>query len=204
MEEVLEFLRNSGGVWPLLLIFAAAALEYMLPFLPGDSVVLAGSLLVVSGVWPFWVVAAAAITGGLLGSASHYALGRMMVAPDGSLRGGRYLARLGGPHALERFFAAFRRWGMWVIALNRMFPGVRGVAFIAAGAARLPAAKTLAFGLLSNIGWSVLILSAGVAVGGNWQKIKEALGVYEWIVALLLVAGALIYAVFRHRRRREV
>lgn len=204
MEDVLQFLRESQGVWPLVVLFAAAALEYMLPFLPGDSVVLAGSLLVVAGTWPFWLVAAVAIAGGFVGSLSHYLLGRWLVDPSGSLRGGRFIERVSGKGSLDRFFVAFRRYGMWVMAVNRAFPGVRAVAFLAAGAAKLPLVKTLFYGLISNVAWSLLLLSAGVAVGGNWEKIKAALGVYEWVVLALLVLAAVTYVVIRKKRARRV
>lgn len=204
MEDVLQFLRESEGIWPLIVLFAAAALEYMVPFLPGDTVVLAGSLLVVAGRWPLWVVATWAIAGGLFGSAVHYFIGRSLVRPDGTLRGGKFIDHLGGQAAFDRFFAAFRRYGMWVMALNRAVPGVRAVAFIAAGAAKLPPVKTLFFGLISNIAWSLMMIGAGVAVGGNWEKIKAALGVYQWIVFGLLVAIVVFTLAIRKRRARRV
>lgn len=204
MEEVLQFLRQEAGVWALVVVFVAAGVEYFIPILPGDSIVLAGSLLVVAGVWSYETVAAVAIAGGFCGAAAQYVLGRLLLDERGSLRGGHYIERALGRGALDRFFELFRRHGMWVIALNRMFPGVRGVAFLAAGAAKLPPIKTLAFGMISNVGWSLAVLGAGVAVGGNWRKIEQALGVYQWVVLGLMVLAAIAYALIRRRRRRRV
>lgn len=182
MEEVLAFIQNSPGGWGLAAVFAAAALEYLVPPLPADSIVLAGSLFVVAGVHPFWLVALVAIAGGAVGAAVHFAIGMKMTSEGGSIRGGRYVEKIIGEGQLEKFFDAFRKYGMWVIALNRAFPGVRAVTFFAAGAAKLPFWRTMAFGLISNIGWSVAVLSLGVTVGGSWEKIQEVFGVYKTVV----------------------
>jgi membrane protein DedA with SNARE-associated domain len=201
VEELLEYLRREAGPGALALVGIAAALEYLLPFLPGDSVVLAGSLLVIAGAWSYAAVAAVAIAGGFCGSLIHYTLGRLLVDEQGSLRGGRWIERILGHGRLDRFFEAFRKHGMWVIALNRALPGVRAATFLAAGAARMPPVKALAVGLMSNIAWSLFLLTAGVGVGGNWQKIERALGVYQGVAAAVLVMVVLAAWIWRRRRR---
>ena len=205
MASVLDFIRENGGVGALAVLFTAAMLEVLLPPIPGDSIVLGGSLLVVAGAWSFPVVLSTAVAGGFVGSILHYQLGRALIGPDGSLRGGRFVERLGGSGALDRFFALFRRWGLWVIVANRALPGVRGVVFLAAGAARLSPWKTWAAGLVSNLAWSTGLLTLGVSVGGNWAKITEAFGVFQtWALALVVVLITVgLVARWWIRRRRQ-
>lgn len=209
MEEVLTFVQNSPGGWGLFAVFAAAALEYLVPPLPADTIVLAGSLFVVAGVHSFVVVALVAIAGGALGAAIHFGIGHKFARPDGTLRGGRYVEMLVGEGRLEKFFAAFRRHGMWVIAINRALPGVRAVTFFAAGAARLPFPRTMAVGLISNVLWSTAVLGLGVAVGGSWEKIEAAFGVYKTVVygvfgtALVAFVGFRLYRRYVSRSRLE-
>jgi membrane protein DedA with SNARE-associated domain len=184
----------------------AAALEYLVPPLPADTIVLAGSLLVVAGVHSFATVAVVAIAGGLAGAAIHFYLGLLLADPDGTIRGGRYVEKVIGPGKLHRFFEAFRKHGMWVIAINRAFPGVRAVTFFAAGAARMPFAKTMAFGLVSNVCWSTAVLTLGVMVGGNWEKIEAAFGVYKTVVYGVFgtgLAGYVAYRVYRRYRPKQ-
>lgn len=203
MEEVLEFLRSHPGWWGLAIIYAAAALEYLVPPLPADSVVLAGSLLVVAGAQPFATVFLVAVAGGATGALIHYGLGRWCSRPDGTLRGQRIFDRLLGPAALPKFFEVFRKYGMWVIALNRAFPGVRAVTFFAAGAARLPLWSVMLAGLVANLGWTALILTLGVQVGGSWEKIEEVFAVYQKGLYAVAVSGAVVYGLYRWWKRKR-
>lgn len=201
LEQVLEYIRESSGLGALAILFAAAALEYMLPFVPGDSIVLAGSLLVVAGRWPFATVYVVAVAGGFLGSITHYVLGRNLVGPDGQMRGVRQIERVIGAGSMDRFFGAFQRHGLWVIALNRAVPGVRAACFIAAGAARISPVRALGAGLVSNLVWSAGLLLLGVSIGSNVDNIKEALGVYQWVAAVLVIV--VVGAILLVRRRRQ-
>lgn len=203
MNEVLEFLRSHPGWWGLLIIYAAAALEYLVPPLPADSVVLAGALLVVAGAQPFSTVFVVAVAGGATGALIHYGLGRWCTRPDGTLKGQRLFDRILGPGALPRFFEVFRKYGMWVIALNRAFPGVRAVTFFAAGAARLPLLRVMLAGSVANLGWTALILTVGVEVGGSWEKIEAAFAVYQKGVYAVAVSGAVVYGLYRWWKRRR-
>src|SRR5688572_23828011 len=131
MESVIEFVRENHGAWTLVVLFFAAALEYMVPPLPADSVVLAGSLLVVADAWSFPSVFVVAVAGGFCGSLIHYALGRALRTEEGGIRGQRWMEKLTGKGSFDRFVHRFRRHGVWVIAINRAFPGIRSVTFIA-------------------------------------------------------------------------
>jgi membrane protein DedA with SNARE-associated domain len=203
MQEILDFVRTAPGGLGLFAVFAAAALEYLVPPLPADTVVLAGALLVVAGVHGFATVAVVAIAGGQIGAAMHYALGRWLATPDGSVRGARYLEKVLGKDRIPRFLALVRRRGLWVIAVNRAFPGVRAVTFFAAGAARLPFGRTMAFGLVANVLWSLAVLSLGVSVGDNWEKIQEVFAVYKRVVYVVGGAGLLVFVVVRWIRSRR-
>src|SRR5688572_5036735 len=179
MEELLAFVRENRGHWTLLAVYAAAALEYLVPPLPADSVLLFSSLLIIAGTQSFAVVAVVAIAGGATGAFIHYWLGRLLSRPDGTFRGERWVDLLFGKGRVDRFMAMFRRRGMWAIAVNRALPGVRAVTFFAAGVARLPMGKTMGFGLISNVVWTLAILGLGTAVGGSAEKIQAAFSVYR-------------------------
>lgn len=200
MDSLLALVRDNAGPWALFGVFAGAALEYLVPPLPADSVVLAGALLVVSGAYGFEMVFAVAVFGGMLGAAAHYLIGRRFA--EGGLKGSR-VERLTGEGSVERFFEAFRSYGVWVIVFNRALPGVRAVTFLAAGAARLPFARTMLAGLLSHAAWILLILGVGVRVGHSWEKIQATFDVYQRVVYAVAGAGALAYVGYRLVRRRR-
>lgn len=202
MDSIIRFVQENRSVWTLVMVFAAAALEYMVPPLPADSVLLAASLLIVAGAWSFPTVLFVAVAGGFVGSCIHYFLGRWLSLDGGGMRGGRWVEKLTGKGSMERFFEAFRRRGAVVILFNRMMPGVRGATFLAAGAARLPAAKVLLLGLISNLAWTGGILAFGSTVGGSWEKIQETFAVYSRWIAIAVVAVVAAYFLVRAVLRR--
>jgi membrane protein DedA with SNARE-associated domain len=201
MEALLHLVREHHGAWSLVAVFAGAALEYLIPPLPADSILLAASLLIVAGAYPFAWVTVVAVAGGAAGSLVHYGLGRLLSLPDGGVRGERHFERLFGRGSFDRFSAAFRRWGMWAIVVNRALPGVRAVTFLAAGASRLPVWKTMLAGLVSNVGWTIAILTLGVSVGESYEKIEAAFRVYETVVYSMGAVLALVVLVWWIRRR---
>lgn len=203
MEPVLDFVRESPPGLGLLIVFAAAGLEYVLPPLPADSVVLAGALLVVAGTASFTSVYLAAVAGGALGALAHYRIGHIAVDAQGRLRS-RTLERWTGADAMPRFFAAYRRYGLWVLILNRAFPGVRAVTFLAAGAARLPLGPVMAAGLVSNLAWTALVLGTGVWVGNDWEKIRATFDVYQRVIFAIGGTGLALFVLFKvwQSRRR--
>ncbi len=203
MEAALEFLRDNPGAWGLVVTYAAAGLEYLLPPLPADSVVLAGSLLVVAGIQPMWLVFTVAVLGGATGAAVHYFLGGWRLRPDGPVRDRVWVERMTGKGSLERFFEKLRRYGLWLIAFNRAFPGVRAVTFFAAGMARMKFVPVMAAGLVSNVLWTALVLGLGVSVGGNWEKIQEVFGVYKTALYIAGATGLVLWLVYRQVKKRR-
>ena len=67
---------------------------------------------------------------------------------------------LGFTHArLEQVQARMRRSGPWVLLVNRFLPGIRGVVFIAAGAAHMPRRNALLLGAVSAMAHTGLVLT---------------------------------------------
>lgn len=200
---MLELVRSSPPGLGLLIIALAAAAEYLLPPLPADSVLLAGALLVVAGKQPLLAVWAAAILGGVCGMWIHHVIGAALRRPDGTLRGSAYVDRWFGEDSIARFQGLVRRYGAPVLLINRALPGIRGVAFLAVGAAGLPRGRSIALGAVSQAGWSLGILALGVWIGDHWENIEAAFRVYRWTVygiGLVLLIAGIIYFSWKRRR----
>jgi membrane protein DedA with SNARE-associated domain len=171
MVAALDRWISSVGPGAYLILGLCALIEYVFPPFPGDTVVLLGGVYAVRGEKPWGLVLAVVSLGSVAGAAFDYWVGtrighRLDLAPEGRLF-------MGVTHAqLRQIQERMRRTGPLLIALNRFLPAVRGVLFLAAGAARLPFRTVIALGALSAIIWNALLLAAGVAVGGNVDRLE--------------------------------
>ena len=194
-----ELLARTGPAAPLLLFFAAFV-EYLFPPFPGDALVVLGAWYAAHGQLSWPVTFASVTLGAVAGAAADWRIGRWLGAriDARAARGRLDRARV------ERFEAAYRRWGPLLLVANRFLPGVRGFFFLAAGAAGIPLWEVLVFGGLSAAAWNGLLLFAGAGVARNLDELARLAGRYTTSAALAVVlAAGVALAVWAWRRRRR-
>lgn len=178
-------------------MFFGSALEYLVPFLPGDTLVVAGAALVTALGWPLWPVFLASTAGSVAGSAVSYGLGVLyrrrerLSAMDGH-----------GQRAIRLLTARFRRHGTAYLAVNRFVPGVRAFFFIAAGIAALPLGPTLFWSAVSAAAWNALLFGLGYLLGDNLEQLEALMLRYQLIVGLL-VAVIVVVVVYKAWKATE-
>jgi membrane protein DedA with SNARE-associated domain len=195
----------SAGPEAYVALGLASLIEYVFPPFPGDTVVVLGGVYAARGQNPWWLVFAVITLGSVIGAAIDYGLGlkigeRLERFPDRRLPFG--LKHQGIRHAQERM----RRVGSVLILINRFLPAVRGVLFVAAGAARISFWRVMLLGAASAMGWNVLLIGLGLLVGGNAERLEDLLRTYQLAVGAVLGIIALAFAlrfVLRRRHRRS-
>lgn len=202
MEDLLDSIGGHEGPLAYLLLFVSAALEYVFPPFPGDTVTLFGAFLVAARGWSGPAVLAVVTVGSLAGAAVDYLVGVGLARePRGTNALSRFWARALGRIAplVERL----RRRGAWYIVVNRFLPGVRAFFFVAAGMARLPLRAVLFYAALSALAWNLLILGAGYGLGASWERLRAAGETYTTVLyAMMAVATIALLARWLSRRRR--
>jgi undecaprenyl-diphosphatase len=158
--------------------------------LPGETALITAGGLVAAGHLSLplviLVAAFAAITGDTIG----YWLGR---------RGGRALLLRDGlgathrRHAVRRADRFFARYGMATVFFGRWVPGVRIVAAVMAGAARMPWPRFAAANVAGAFAWAGTVATLAVAVGPTGAALLAVGG-------LMLGAITLAVGVRSHRR----
>jgi membrane-associated protein len=205
MEALVEALQRAAAVtgpWAPLVIFLATFVEHVFPPFPGDLVVVLGAWYAVQGElsWPLLLLfgTAGAVAGAWVDHRAGVWLGHRL-----DLRSGR--SRLLPTDRLAAFEAAYRRWGPWLIVLNRFMPGIRAFIFLAAGASGLPARRVVALGAVSALAWNGLLLAAGGLLAHNAAELVSLVDRYMLAAAVLLATAALLLAaraLWRRRRAR--
>jgi membrane protein DedA with SNARE-associated domain len=201
--EAFDSAIHQVGPAAFFVLGLAAMLEYLLPPFPGDSVVLLGGIYAVRGEQPYWLVFGAVVAGSLLGAAANFRIGQWVGA-----RVERNPARktiLGiSMRTLHDAEARMRKYGDWLIAANRFIPGIRGLFFVAAGMAGMNRLRVLALGAVSAAAHTLLLLYAGIALGGNAERIAAFVGSWQRAAAgLMLVAVLALLVRWLSKRKKD-
>jgi undecaprenyl-diphosphatase len=158
--------------------------------LPGETALITAGGLVAAGHLTLPLVIAAAATAAIVGDTMGYWLGR---------RGGRALLMRDGfgaahrRHAVKRADRFFARYGAATVFFGRWVPGVRIVAAVTAGAARMPWPRFAAANAAGAVCWAATVATLAMLVGPTGAALLAVGG---------LALGAVTFAAawWAHRR----
>ena len=203
LDEAVRFLAGSHQWVTLALLFLSAIIEYVFPPFPGDTVTLAGAVLVTAHGYSPTGVFLAVLAGGVVGSAADYGAG-VLVARGAHSRLMRFGIVRQAIEGAEKVSRAFARHGEAFIVVNRFLPGIRAFLFVAAGMAGMRFWRVMFFATLSGIAWNLLVIAAGAAVGSNLDELETLFARYSAVAwtAVCVVAALLVVRWLRNRSRR--
>lgn len=188
MELILEPLAliawlDSLPLWlGLVILGVSACIEYVFPPFPGDTITLAGAIMVGAAGWPWWAVMAAIACGSVVGISVDWRAGQWLEHAQRRTWLHRVLARPAYAQSIERVKARFARHGSWFILLNRFLPAFRSVFFLVSGMVGISFGRVLGLGVASVLLWTMALLGVGAAVGFH---IEELLGVMSRYSAIM-------------------
>jgi membrane-associated protein len=190
-----HLINTFGLIGMLIILFAECGLLIGF-FLPGDSLLFTGGLLIADGlIAPLWValilLPIAAVAGNLVG----YWIGRkagpsLFNRPD---------SRLFKRKHLERAHEFFERNGGKTIILARFVPIVRTFATVVAGAARMDFRKFAVYSLIGGILWTLSVTLLGYWLG----QIEVVRNHIELFIVGILVLSFVPVAIEALRARRR-
>lgn len=203
MVELLDSWIRAVGPFAYFVLAVAAALEYVVPPFPGDTVVLLGGVYAVRGEKSWLLVFLVIIAGSVVGAAVNYFIGRWLdVKVEHRLERKAILGM-----SLDQLLtveARMRKRGGWLLLFNRFIPGVRGLLFVAAGMSNMPLPRVLGLGAISAAAHTAVVLGVGMALGGNVERIEAVAARYQSLALWILAGGVALFAarlLFRRWRR---
>lgn len=123
----------------------------------------------------------------------------------------RFIGKHVTPQRIAHAETLFTKYGIWVVAIGRLFAGVRGAVVIAAGAVRFSFIKfIIADGLAAIIsGGAFLLLGhwVGKKLGTleQLQAARDDLAPYQhWAVLIVVVLAIGVFMYFRLRRKKHI
>jgi undecaprenyl-diphosphatase len=166
--------------------------------LPGETALIAASILAARGKFDIVAVIAVAAAAAIIGDNLGYLIGR---------RGGRKLLlshprlRRHGERLLAMGEPFFVRHGAKAVFLGRWFAGLRIAAAWLAGINQMPWPKFLFWNATGGIAWATSVGLAAYALGESADKVIKAAGLFGAVGVVAAAVAAVIY--FRLRRRRQ-
>jgi membrane protein DedA with SNARE-associated domain len=188
---------TAGGYFVLFGLLFACGLG--LP-LPEDIPLLIGGALIAQGQMDWWPVAIFAWCGIIGGDCVLYHMGKKY---------GLNITRVPfvGKHVtrarIERAEGLFAKYGVWVVAIGRLFAGIRGAMVIAAGTIRFNFVKfVIADGLAALVSGGLFVV-LGYWFGSRLDWLKDQIAQWQHRILFVLIPVVVLIGLYIWWRRRK-
>jgi len=196
MEPLLDWVTQYG--YPA--IFALQMLGIIGFPMPDETLLVTVGFLVSQGGMCLPLAIIAAALGSACGITVSYSLGRFVGLPV-IHKYGRWL------HVTEENLAKihnwFERWGKWTLVLAYYVPGVRHVAAIVAGTAKLPYHEFAMFAYTGAAIWTSTFITLGYVLGPQVSKLAPLIHAYLVYIAIAVAAMIVLALVAHHLWKRR-
>jgi len=192
LDEFLHTLEYGPHYWGYGLVTCAAAIEYIFPPIPGDTIALFAVALAVRAELHWFPVYVAMTAGALLGGLAAWRFGVWLARHEDAWPS--FLKTPGAVRALDAVRRGYAQHGGLYLVGNRFLPALRAFFFVGAGLSGMRAAPVILYGGISAALWNALLLGVGYAVGNNWEALRELAERYSaaTLILVLVVAVAIV------------
>jgi membrane protein DedA with SNARE-associated domain len=197
LETFVTQLQQLNPFWVYIAIFVIAYTENLFPPSPSDVMIVAGGYLVGIGHLDFITTLLVTTIGSTTGFMTMYKLGDwfgIRIIETGKMR----FLPLDSIHKVE---AWFRRYGYWLIVINRFLSGTRAIVGFFAGMSEIKFLPTAILCFISALVWNGLLLYSGTLLGENWESIGLYLSTYSQFVIVSLITAALISLIVWYHKK---
>jgi membrane protein DedA with SNARE-associated domain len=196
VQDVIESLGYLGVA---LLVIA----ENVFPPIPSEIVLPFAGFVARRGDGSVVVMVLAATIGSVIGALVLYAIAAA-IGPD---RIHVFVVRFGKWFGVKesdmvRAEAWFDRRSNVAVLVGRCVPLIRSLVSIPAGFRRMPFGRFIVLTALGSAVWNVALIGAGAALGDQWDKVGDYVGILQWIVIVGLAAAVGRFAWTKVRARR--
>lgn len=197
METIITSLQALDPFWVYVSIFLIAYIENIFPPSPSDVMIVAAGYLVGIGHIDLTTSLLVSTLGSTTGFMTMYKIGDwfgLRIIETGKIK----FLPLESVHKVETWF---RKYGYWLIVINRFLSGTRAVVGFFAGMAEVRFLPTAILCFVSAMVWNGILLYAGTLLGEHWQSIGDYLTTYSQIVTGIVLIGVIVVIYFWYKKR---
>lgn len=163
--------------------------EIVMPFAGAVTVASIAAAAGAAAPLNLWWVGLFGAIGCNLGSAVAYFVGARLGRPF--LERVRWVRFFVTPHELERVDRWFEKRGSVMVFVARLLPVVRTFIALPAGIARMNQVRFHLYTFLGSLPWCLALAYAGAKLGENWEGLKPYFHRFDFVLAILIVVGAI-------------
>lgn len=191
LDEIIEWIFTLSAMSIYSIFFLVAYLENVIPPIPGDLLVAFGGYLAAEQMVGFTNLLILTTIASVLGFMTMYGIGSFWGYRIDEHRDKFWLMRIIDVKYFDRGKRWMQKWGQWAIITNRFLAGTRSVIALTAGIYRTKVNYTIISATVSSFLWNTILLGFGWLVHENWHVIGDYLGIYGWIILILIVIAVI-------------
>ena len=189
IEQIITALYNFPNETIYLFLFVIALIEYILPPIPGDTIIVFGAYLVGVGRLDLFTVYILITLGSMSGFLVSFFVGKHYGRWFFLKKNYRFFSR----EMILKTEKWFQRYGVGLIAANRFFSGARSAISLIAGISNMKVFATTLAALFSSMIWNAILISGGYYLGKNWHAVITIIKRYNQFVIIVIILSLLFY-----------
>jgi membrane protein DedA with SNARE-associated domain len=199
LEPLIGFLQTVPWFWILVFAFLITFLENVFPPAPCDSFILFTGTLVGLKTVGFIPLLIFTTLGSVAGFVFMFWLGYEFGIKIVDSNKIKFINK----QTLEKPEELFRRYGDYIIVLNRFLSGTRAVISFFAGLSKLNIIKTTILCSISALVWNIILIYLGIILGKNWRLADYYLGLYGKILLPVIIFIVLAFVLYKYLKSRK-
>jgi membrane protein DedA with SNARE-associated domain len=189
IEQIITALYNFPNETIYLFLFVIALIEYILPPIPGDTIIVFGAYLVGVGRLDLFTVYILITLGSMSGFLVSFFVGKHYGRWFFLKKNYRFFSR----EMILKTEKWFQRYGVGLIAANRFLSGARSAISLIAGISNMKVFATILAALFSSMIWNAILISGGYYLGKNWHAVITIIKRYNQFVIIVIILSLLFY-----------
>jgi undecaprenyl-diphosphatase len=166
---------------------------------PGETAVVLGGVVAFQGRIPVAAMAAAAVSGAIVGDSIGFYLGRRLGT---KVLGGR-LGALVGKSRVESTMNRIKAGGIKAVILGRFVGVLRAIMPFAAGSSGMSYARFLVASVIGGTAWGAGFTLLGYLAGNSWRRVEHYVGRASTVLAVVLVTVVVLVVLARAAAKRQ-
>lgn len=190
-DHAIEFLKQLPWFWVLFFAFVITFVENIFPPSPSDSILLFMGSLVTLNVVGFIPLLIFSTLGSTCGFLLMYYIGDKFGTKITKSKKFSFI----NEKNLEKPDAWFKKYGYYLIVVNRFLSGTRAVISFFAGMSKLNFTKTLILSTISAALWNLILIELGIIFTKNLNQVISYMTMYGKILFPIIILLIVFYLI---------